>query len=68
MPTITRILNEKHCFDIVNLACDQSISLEKLMEDEAVAMAIPLDGKYSDDFLTIRKDMHTDVAGYQYPE
>ena len=33
---------------------DQSISLEKLLEDEAVAMAFPLDGKYFDDFPVIR--------------
>ena len=46
---------------------DQSISLEKLLEDEAAGMAFPLDGKYFDDFPVIRKDMQTDVAGRQYP-
>ena len=46
---------------------DQSISLEKLLEDEAAGMAFPLDGKYFDDFPVIRKDMHSDVAGRQYP-
>ena len=46
---------------------DQSISFEKLLEDEAVAMAFPLDGKYFDDFPTIQKDMHSDVASHQYP-
>ena len=46
---------------------DQSISLEKLLEDEAAAMAFPLDAKYFDDFPVIRGDMHDDIAGRQYP-
>ena len=46
---------------------DQSISLEKLLEDEAAAMAFPLDAKYFDNFPVIRGDMHDDLAGRQYP-
>ena len=46
---------------------DQSISLEKLLEDEAAAMAFPLNAKYFDDFPVIRGDMHDDIAGRQYP-
>ena len=46
---------------------DQSISLEKLLEDEAAGMAFPLDAKYFDDFPVIRGDMHEDIAGRQYP-
>ena len=45
----------------------QSIPLEKLLEDEAAAMAFPLDAKYFDDFPVIRGDMHDDLAGRQYP-
>ena len=33
---------------------DQSISLEKLIEDEAAGMAFPLDAKYFDDFPVIQ--------------
>ena len=50
-----------------SLVEDQSISLEKVLEDEAAGMAFPLDAKYFDDFPVIHKDMHTDVAGRQYP-
>ena len=46
---------------------DQSISLEKLLEDEAASMAFPLDAKYFDDFPVIRGDVCHDVAGRQYP-
>ena len=46
---------------------DQSISLEKLLEDEAAAMAFPLDVKYFDDFPVIRGDINDDIAGRQYP-
>ena len=46
---------------------DQSIPLEKLLEDETAGMAFPLDAKYCDDFPVIRGDMHSDVAGCQYP-
>ena len=46
---------------------DQSISLEKILEDEAVGMAFPLDAKYFDDFPIIHRDMRTDVAGRQHP-
>ena len=46
---------------------DQSISLEKLLEDEAAGMAFPLDAKYFDDFPIIHRDLHADVAGRQYP-
>ena len=33
---------------------DQSISLEKFLEDEAAGMAFPLDAKYFDDFPVIQ--------------
>ena len=46
---------------------DQSISLEKLLENEAAAMAFLLDAKYFNDFPVIRGDMHDDIAGRQYP-
>ena len=45
---------------------DQSISLENVPEDEAAAMAFPLDAKYFDDFPVIRVDMDNDIAGRQY--
>ena len=50
-----------------SLLKDQSISLEKLLEDEAAGMAFPLDAKCFDDFPIIHKDMHADVTGHQYP-
>ena len=46
---------------------EQSISLEKLLEDEAAGMAFPLDAKYFDNSPVIRGDMHKDIAGRQYP-
>ena len=45
---------------------DQSISLEKVLEDEAAGMAFPLDAKYLDNFPVIWGDMHKDIAGGQY--
>ena len=42
---------------------DQSISLEKLLEDEAAGMAFPLDANYFNDFPVIRGNMHEDIAG-----
>ena len=35
---------------------DQTISLEKLLEDEAASMVFPLDAKYFDDFPMIHED------------
>ena len=46
---------------------DQSISLDKLLEDEAAGMAFPLDAKYFDDFPIIHERTCSDVAGRQYP-
>ena len=45
----------------------QSISLDKLLEDEAAGMAFPLDVKYFDDFPIIHERTCSDVAGHQYP-
>lgn len=46
---------------------DQSIPLEKVLEDEAAGMAFPLDANYFDNFPVIWGDINSDVAGRQYP-
>ena len=46
---------------------DQNMPIEKVLEDEASAMAFPLDAKYFDKFPTIRTHMDSDVAVGQYP-
>ena len=45
----------------------QNISLQHLLEDEAVGMAFPLDANYLENFPSLRKDWSEDVAGRQCP-
>lgn len=46
---------------------EQNISLDQLLEDEAVGMAFPLDANYFDNFPAMTKDWSEDIAGRQCP-
>ena len=49
---------------------NQKLSLKKLLEEEAIAMAFPVDSRYFDQFPLIYNtnfEGHGDVAGRQYP-
>ena len=53
------------------LSEEQSIPLERLLENEAAGMAFPLDAKYFDDFPLIYGEPvlgPSDKAGHQYPK
>ena len=62
-----KAINNLAVYNLAIPELDQNISLEKVLEDEAAAMAFSLDAKYFDDFPVIRGDMCDDIAGRQYP-
>ena len=57
-PSMRHLRYCKPSFINPKLLEDQSISLEKLLEDEAAIMAFHFDAKYFDDCTVIQGDMH----------
>ena len=56
---------------VSSLLEQQNVSLERLLENEAAGMAVPLDAKYFDDFPLIYGEPvlgPSDKAGRQYPQ
>ena len=50
-----------------SLLDDQAITIDKLLEDEAIGMAFPVDATYFDNFPLIYAEDDKDVAGIQHP-
>ena len=68
LPTLKHFRYAKPGFINPQLLKDQDISLENLLEDEAVGMAFPVDLCYFDHFPLIFGEDEADIAGQQHPQ